>query len=141
MLLQRAGAPGGTRSPTGFLTPDWEALAAEWSRIPEPASPTVTIMGPTTVPLGHDDFEAEDHDPVKTLEIDNFEFGWDNEHPKREVPVDGFKIEWRPVSNGQFYEFWKGDGKGRVKLPASWIEIDGVIQVSSVPYFFHILRT
>ena len=129
MLLQRAGLPGGTRPPSGFFTPDWEALAAGWDNIPKPVSPTVTL-GPATVTLGHDDIEAEDYDEVKTLDVNTHEFGWDNEHPKREVEVNEFKIEWRPVSNGEFYEFWKGDGKGKVKLPASWIEIDGVIQAS-----------
>ena len=66
----------------------------------------------------HDDFEAEDQD---THAIEGYEFGWDNEHPRREVEVRAFRIEWRPVSNGEFYKFWRSEGKGQVKLPASWI--------------------
>lgn len=131
MLLMRAGTPDGTRPPPGFTAPHWDVLAASWNSAARPATPTVTL-GPATVTLGHDDLEEEeDTDPAKATQLDGHEFGWDNEHPKRQVQVDEFRIEWRPVSNGEFYEFWKGDGKGRVQLPASWVEIDGQPQVGS----------
>lgn len=129
MLLQGAGVPGGTLPPPGFATPPWEALAEEWDQMPAPDELTLTL-GPTTVTLGHDDPESEDSDPDKALLLDDVEFGWDNEHPKRVVHVDEFRIEWRPVTNGSFYEFWKGVGNGDVNMPASWIEIDGDVQVA-----------
>ncbi|TDL22187.1 DUF323 domain-containing protein [Rickenella mellea] len=130
MLLQRAGIPGGTLPPPGFAPPNW-AFLKETMTAPAPLSPTITL-GPATIVFGHDDFEADDKDPKKATVVSGHEFGWDNEHPRRAVHVEEFKIEWRPVSNGQFYEFWKGDGKGKVKLPASWVEIDGEPQVRTL---------
>lgn len=118
MLLQRAGT--GTIPPSGFLPPAWDVLAKTWDAAPAPAAPTVTL-GPATITLGHDDDEADD----ASTDVDGHEFGWDNEHPRREVHVGQFKIEWRPVTNGEFYEFYHGAGKGKVQYPASWIEVDG----------------
>ncbi|KDQ62677.1 hypothetical protein JAAARDRAFT_121841 [Jaapia argillacea MUCL 33604] len=129
MLLQRAGA--GTLPPSGFIPPPWSALSASWDAAPKPTEKTVTL-GPAVVTLGHDDFEAEDVDPVKGLDVAGHAFGWDNEHPKREVHVDQFRIDWRPVTNGEFYEFYSGDGKGKVQFPASWVEVDGAIQVRTL---------
>lgn len=131
MLLQRAGSPGGTLPPPGFMLPNWAALKNEWDNAARPEESTVKL-GPAKIELGHDDYEEEDNDPVKTAQVAGHEFGWDNEHPRREVEVGEFRIEWRPVSNGEFYEFWRGDGKGRIILPASWIEIDGEVQVRSI---------
>lgn len=128
MLLQRAGL--GTIPPPDFTSPNWTSLADGWASQSAPKSATV-ILGPATVSLGQDDIEAEDADPVKSLQVDGHSFGWDNESPKRNVDVNAFRIEWRPVTNGQFYEFYHGDGKGKVTLPASWVEQDGQIQVST----------
>ena len=127
MLLQKAGEPGGTLPPPGFAVPNWELLKEQWSNAPQANGATVKL-GPARITLGHDDFEEEDSDPEKTTQLAGHEFGWDNEHPRREVEVEEFRISWRPISNGEFYEFWRGDGQGRVKLPASWIEIDGEVQ-------------
>jgi formylglycine-generating enzyme required for sulfatase activity len=66
------------------------------------------------------------------VDVEEHEFGWDNEHPKREVYVDKFSIEWRPVTNGQFYNFYQGSGKGKVQLPASWVDKDGEIMVRTL---------
>ncbi|OBZ71212.1 hypothetical protein A0H81_08707 [Grifola frondosa] len=122
MLLQRAGT--GTLPPTGFSPPVWSVLAESWERLPAPDTLTVTL-GPETLTVGHDDSEAEDD----TTDVAGHEFGWDNEHPKRTVHVPEFKIEWRPVTNGEFYEFFIGEGKEQVQLPASWVEIDGEMLV------------
>lgn len=126
MLLQRAGT--GTISPPGFMKPEWESLAAAWDAAPKPVSETV-VLGPETVSLGHDDLEAEDDEPGKVREGDDHEYGWDNEHPERKVEVQRFEISWRPVTNGEFYEFYLGHGKDMVELPASWVVEDGVVQV------------
>ena len=128
MLLQGAGKPGGTLPPPGFATPDWELLAKEWDKISHSSESTVTL-GPATVTLGHVDPEELDEDPERKYDLGGVELGWDNERPKREVKVDEFRIEWRPVSNGEFYEFYDGEGKDVVQLPASWVEIDGEVQV------------
>jgi formylglycine-generating enzyme required for sulfatase activity len=133
MLLQSAGAgPHGTLPPPDFHIPPWTSLARTWDTAPQPKTSTVTL-GPATITLGHDDIEAEDEDPEKKLQVDGHAFGWDNESPKREVHVEEFRIEWRPVTNGQFYDFWRGEGKGKVKLPKSWIEVDGEVRVRLHP--------
>jgi L-histidine Nalpha-methyltransferase / hercynylcysteine S-oxide synthase len=127
MLLRRAGQ--GTLPPPGFTSPPWSALTTSWNAVPVPQTPTVTL-GPEVVVLGHDDFEVND----ESTDVNDYEFGWDNEHPKRKVKVDQFKIEWRPVDNGQFYEFYKGEGHGKVNFPESWVEIDGQVHVSLVSH-------
>ena len=131
MLLQRAGR--GTLPPMGFTTPPWDSLAACWDSAPLPRSETVTL-GPDTVIIGHDDSEADD----LASDVAGHEFGWDNEHPKREKHVDKFMIDWRPVTNGQFQEFYIGAGKGKIQLPTSWVEINGEIKVCLV--LCHFLR-
>ncbi len=125
MLLQRAGT--GTIPPRGFFPPPWKVLAETWDSLPQPQTQTVTL-GPAEVVLGHDDNEADDD----STDVLGHSFGWDNEHPERTVHVDKFKIEWRPVTNGQFYEFYMGAGKDKVQFPKSWIEVDGEVFVSLI---------
>ncbi|KAJ6583987.1 DUF323 domain-containing protein [Mycena vulgaris] len=129
MLLQRAGS--GTLPPPGFTPPPWASLAETWNSMPQPASSTVTL-GPATVTLGHDDNEAEDEVPGKDTDVAGHEFGWDNEYPKREVHVDEFRIEWRPVTNGQFFKYRASQGDGKVPLPASWVEVEGEMHVRTL---------
>ncbi|KAG7445802.1 DUF323 domain-containing protein [Guyanagaster necrorhizus] len=126
MLLQRAGT--GTLPPPGFAAPDWESLSEKWAAESKPSSPTITL-GPATVTLGHDDVEAED---AQASDVATHEYGWDNEHPKRQVHVNEFRIEWRPVTNGEFYEFYmSGHGKD-VQVPASWVQVAGAMQVRTL---------
>ncbi|EIW74660.1 DUF323 domain-containing protein [Coniophora puteana RWD-64-598 SS2] len=129
MLIQRAGS--GTIPPPDFTPPPWASLAQTWNAMPKPSSPTVT-MGPATVTLGHDDIESEDKHPEKATDVKGHEFGWDNESPQRSEEVKEFRISWRPVTNGEFYAFYTSDGKSDVTLPASWVEIDGEIQVRTL---------
>ncbi|KAF9464118.1 DUF323 domain-containing protein [Collybia nuda] len=129
MLIQRAGT--GTLPPPGFTVPPWESLAASWDEASTPNSRLVTL-GPATVSLGHDDPEASDTDLALATDVDGHEFGWDNEHPRREIHVDEFKISWRPVTNGEFYEFYTGEGKGKVQLPASWVQERGETKVRTL---------
>ncbi|KAJ7274119.1 DUF323 domain-containing protein [Mycena rebaudengoi] len=126
MLLQRGGS--GTLPPPGFAPPPWAALAESWNSAPLPASSTVTL-GPATVTLGHDDNEAED---LTNADVGGHEFGWDNEHPKRTVDVDEFRIEWRPVTNGQFFKYYVSQKAGEVAIPASWVELDGEMHVRTL---------
>ncbi|KAH9829636.1 uncharacterized protein C8Q71DRAFT_789256 [Rhodofomes roseus] len=125
MLLQRAGT--GTIPPSGFTPPVWSILAESWDRAPQPKNRTVTL-GPATVTFGHDDDEADD----ASTDVAMHEFGWDNEHPKRQVDVGQFKIEWHPVTNGEFYEYYLDKGKDAVKLPACWVEINGEVNVRTL---------
>lgn len=126
MLIQRAGTGTIPPSAGGFATPCWESLAEVWDATPDPSSLTVTL-GPATVELGHDDFEAED----ESLDVRDHEFGWDNEHPKHKVDVGEFRIEWRPVTNGQFFEYWK-TSEGKVSIPKSWVIHNGDVMVSNL---------
>jgi L-histidine Nalpha-methyltransferase / hercynylcysteine S-oxide synthase len=132
MLLQRSGT--GTIPPPGFIPPNWESLAEGWDEAPLPKESSV-ILGPETVTIGHDDFEEEDA-KMGAEGVGEHEYGWDNEHPKREIEVGKFRIDVRPITNGEFYEFYVGEaakvwkGKEKVQLPASWLEKDGEIHVS-----------
>ncbi|KIM43288.1 hypothetical protein M413DRAFT_69830 [Hebeloma cylindrosporum] len=113
--------------PPVFTAPSWTALAVSWNETPKPMSDTVTL-GPALVTLGHDDNEADDDTSDDTR---SHEFGWDNE-TKRQVLVGEFKIEWRPVTNHEFYQFYTGLGKGSVPLPESWVEEDGAMKVRTL---------
>jgi len=116
MLLQRAGT--GTIPPPGFAVPPWASLKASWDLISPPRSATVTL-GPSTVTLGHYDPEIGDE---SEMDIENHEFGWDNEHPRRTVNVGTFTISWRPVTNGELYSFYIAEGKDKIEFPASWVK-------------------
>lgn len=122
MLLQRAGT--GTIPPAGFSVPQWSILAKSWDALPLPKSDRVQL-GPEVVTLGHDDAEVDD----ALGDISSHEFGWDNESPHRKVHVGKFAIEWRPITNGQFYEFYMGEGSGCIDFPASWVMVDDKVQV------------
>ncbi|ESK95188.1 duf323 domain-containing protein [Moniliophthora roreri MCA 2997] len=132
MLLQRSGT--GTIPPPGFAIPNWESLAQTWDALPLPQESTVKL-GPATVIIGHDDADYEDKLPEKAKDVVNHEYGWDNEHPKRQVNVGEFRIESRPVTNGQFYAAYKEDHEKdtkRFKFPSSWIEQNGEIMVRTL---------
>ncbi|PPR00441.1 hypothetical protein CVT24_004502 [Panaeolus cyanescens] len=125
MLLQRAGT--GTVPPSGFTSPPWASLAEGWKAAALPKSETVEL-GPANVELGHDDLESED----ASTDFKSHEFGWDNENPKRQVPVGQFKISWRPVTNWEYFQFFINNGNDKVDMPASWVNEDGIIKVRTL---------
>ncbi|KAI6016236.1 hypothetical protein EDC04DRAFT_2903331 [Pisolithus marmoratus] len=141
MLIQRAGT--GTIPPPDFSPPVWRSLAESWKHTSKPVSDTV-VVDATTVTIGIDDIESEDEDPVKSHDVAGHTFGWDNESPKREVAVDAFRIAWRPITNGEFYEFYRrtveggnaglgGAKEGKLAFPASWVMTDdGEIEVRTL---------
>ncbi|KAI0640552.1 C-type lectin protein [Trametes meyenii] len=129
MLIQRAGT--GMLPPPGFAPPPWDALATQWDAIPPPASSTVTL-GPAELVMGHDDQEPDDVLPALEHDVAGHEFGWDNESPQRVVQVGKFSVEWRPVTNGEFEAFWRGEGAGHVDMPASWVEEGGEVKVRTL---------
>jgi len=128
MLLQRAGS--GTVPPPGFAVPEWKSLAASWKSLPSLEEDTV-VLGPAVVDIGHDDPENDDELEENKLKVENHEFGWDNEHPRRQVEVGEFRISWRPVTNGQFYNVFKIN-RSMFQIPASWIEEDDEIRVRTL---------
>jgi len=124
MFLQCTGT--GTILPSigGFVTPFWESLAKAWDAFPDPSSATATL-GPTTVEFSHDNYETDS----ASLDLDNHQFGW---HLRRKVEVGTYCIEWRPVTNGQFYEYWKV-AEGKVSMLKSWVNQNGHVMVSNWP--------
>lgn len=127
MLLQRAGS--GTLPPAGFIPPPWESLCTTWDSIQGVNSKTVTL-GPETITLGHDDDESTDSSSENKADVRDHEFGWDNENPRRVINVEKFAIEWRPVTNKEFFEFYKKNDQTGLKYPASWVQENGVTKVS-----------
>lgn len=71
--------------------------------------------------------------PICLFRVENHEFGWDNEHPQRQVEVNEFRIEWRPVTNGEFYKFCKAGGSDKAAFPKSWCLIDDEVSVRALP--------
>lgn len=130
MLIQSASTVPGTLPPPGFTTPLWTALASQWKQMTPQLTSCTTTLGPVTVVLGHDDSEADDFRPELMYDdVNGHAFGWDNESPQRAVQVGKFSVEWRPVSNWEFYEFWKGGGAKAVDMPKSWVCVEGDIMV------------
>lgn len=118
MLIQRAGT--GTLPPPGFASPAWSQLSAQWDAIPPPSTDSVTL-GPCTLTVGHDDRESDDLLPENEHDVAEHTFGWDNESPQRQIHVGKFRIEWRPISNGDFLAFWR-KMNGEIGLPPSWVQ-------------------
>lgn len=122
MLLRTVGK--GKLPPSGFTPPPWSTLSDSWDKAPLPLSSTI-VLGPETITLGHNDSENDD----ASKEVENHEFEWENEHPQRQVNVGEFRIEWRPVTSGDFYEFYNSGGNGKVAFPESWCTVDGEVCV------------
>ncbi|OCH87672.1 hypothetical protein OBBRIDRAFT_735792 [Obba rivulosa] len=129
MLIQRAGT--GILPPPGFAIPPWKTLAAQWDSVPAPTTPYLEV-GPCTLLMGHNDQEPDDLEPALAAAPAGHAFGWDNESPKRAVELAGFRIEWRPITNGEFLAFLRGPGKDRVAFPPSWVEDAGAVQVRTL---------
>ena len=117
MLIQRAGT--GMIPPPGFTPPPFAALAKQWAAYTPPATPTVTL-GPTQLVLGHDDPESDDLLPELAGNVFGRAYGWDNESPARTVAVGAFRVEWRPVTNGEYEAWWRAEGARRPP-PPSWV--------------------
>ncbi|CAE7130198.1 unnamed protein product [Rhizoctonia solani] len=131
MLLQRAGS--GT-IPPATTVPDWETLAKVWDAEVHAtlnASALVRI-GPSEVTVGHDDFESEDALAPEGWHS-SYEFGWDNEHPKRSVSIGSVDISTRPVTNGDYHAFLSKQSRlGENDLPASWVRLNDEIRVRTL---------
>ncbi|KAF9564800.1 DUF323 domain-containing protein [Agrocybe pediades] len=129
MLIQKAGS--GTLPPAGFTMPPWDKLAEQWAS-PLPSTSTV-LVGPADITMGHDDSEGDDKLPeFAESVVRGHTFGWDNESPSRQVHVNAFKAEWRPITNGEFERFWRGEGKDVVEMPKSWVMEDGGVKVRTM---------
>lgn len=121
MLIQRAGT--GTLPPPGFPTPPFSLLASQWnSTYSQPSrGPTVTI-GTTELVMGHDDAESDDLKVGLEKDVFGRSYGWDNESPAKVVTVDRFKIDWRPITNEEYFTWWSTDKENTSRMmPPSWV--------------------
>jgi hypothetical protein len=127
MLAQRTGS--GALSPAGFITPSWTSAVEDWNTSHVPQSKTAAL-GSSVVSLAHDYVEADDDDTRSFVE--SHEFGWDNEHSKRQVDIRRFKTdsEWQAAAtNTKFYQIYIGNRSGQVSFPASRVDDCGMIKV------------
>ena len=133
MIVQKADSDcSGTLPPPGIHAPLWGELVKQWNTIPPPVHVSVEL-GPEVILIGRDDCELDDCAADEVSE--NHEFGWDNENPCRQVKVGKFKINFRPITVKEFYEFWVGETyekKVSSNLPANWVEDKGEIKVCLV---------
>ena len=141
MLLQRAGS--GT-VPPATVVPDWETLAKVWDAEVRATSkaPAVVRIGPSELTIGHDDFEAEDASAPEEWQL-SYEFGWDNEHPKRSVSIGSVDISTLPITNGDYLAFLSKQSRlGQSDLPAGWVRVNDEIQVRTLygPVGFHVAK-
>ncbi|KAI9490730.1 hypothetical protein BDB00DRAFT_875060 [Zychaea mexicana] len=81
------------------------------------AAPLISVPE-ADVTIGHDDDEDADFNASD----EPVEFGWDNEHPKRQAHVDAFSIQSRPVTNGEYLAFLKEISSD--DWPVSWVRMD-----------------
>jgi L-histidine Nalpha-methyltransferase / hercynylcysteine S-oxide synthase len=135
MIIQRADSDcSGTLPPPGIHIPVWGELVKQWNTIPLPVHTSVEL-GPEVILVGRDDCELDDYTADEVLDVKSHDFGWDNENPCRQVEVAKFKVDFRPITVKEFYEFWVGGTDERVSgnLPASWVEEAGKIKVCLVP--------
>lgn len=118
-----------TRTPPGFTPPPFAQLAKQWAAVPKPSTPYAEIAGP--VVMGHDDQEPDDFADGTELTADPMHvLGWDNESPARTVDVAPLRVEWRPISNADFYAFWRAQD-GKMEMPKSWVLENGEVKVKT----------
>ncbi|KAI8883365.1 hypothetical protein K501DRAFT_249721 [Backusella circina FSU 941] len=107
--------------PAGVSEPSWKQMP--YVSMTDDAilldAPMVELADGNVV-LGHQDSENAD---LTRSDASSIEFGWDNEHPQRQVHVASFKIQSRPVTNGEYYKYYKSTPQ--CKMPASWCLKDG----------------
>lgn len=162
LLYMLAQSPG-TLPPAGFSLPDWSSLAARWDREDElqggrDAREALLHFKADAIQIGHDDDDARDFDfkvakptrDIKELnrQLDNPEFGWDNEQPALEYETGAFSITAAPVTNEQYLEYLQAllrDGGKDVslagKVPSSWISSKVTNGASPGSPGAHLVRT
>ena len=109
--------------PRGLSVPDFSSLARSTSRLiasQGAGARSKTLSFKTqTITVGHDDADTlDDETPFHPAH----EYGWDVEHPKRELRVGAFKIDALPISNGEYLNWLEKEGKtgDEALVPASW---------------------
>jgi formylglycine-generating enzyme required for sulfatase activity len=155
MLIQRtppSTVHPQTVAPHSFPTPPHELIALQHAANPAPSTPYAEL-GPATFTVGIDDPEPADLSTsdksqleMTSEDVKAHVIGWDNESPRREMKVGKFKAEWRGVTNGEFYDFWKKQNAGaksekeKLSMPGSWVEMGGEMHVSLAGFYYRCER-
>jgi EasF-like predicted methyltransferase len=124
MLVQSPNA----LPPKYIMAPSWKhqiQTGTHKSLEPLDEAPLMTIAS-SLVTLGHNDFESQDFSMSEGLH----EFGWDNETPEVKFKVNEYRIQTRPVTNGEYYMFLKETKTDTI--PASWLYKDNEFYVKTV---------
>ncbi|KAI8987005.1 hypothetical protein BDB01DRAFT_719898 [Pilobolus umbonatus] len=119
-----------TLSPKGVSVPGWKLALDKKQPLPKllPLSSARKLKVFTgLVSLGHYDHEKMDLSAKYKHDV---EFGWDNEHPVRQVAVRAFEIDSRPITNGEYYTYMKE--RNISNIPASWSVENGITYIRTV---------
>ncbi|KAI8371082.1 hypothetical protein BD560DRAFT_351656 [Blakeslea trispora] len=104
--------------PKNVATPSWKLFAHQ----PQPLKPLAEAaylkMPSGSVVLGQPYCESHDYEPA--ISSDLIQFGWDNESPARQVQVNEFEIQTRPVTNGEYFAYLQETSSN--VMPASWFK-------------------
>jgi len=117
------------------------SLLCNNQELPPPAV-MATVDG-ATFPFGINDDEKDDFNTTKTSSSSSSSsttlkscFGWDNEKPQRMVTVSSFKMQHRPVTNQEYFQFLKSKidtSDYESYVPAAWGEFpDGCFGVKTI---------
>ncbi|GAA5839849.1 hypothetical protein JCM9279_005185 [Rhodotorula babjevae] len=121
--------------PRGLSVPDFPSLARSTSRLIDSqgagARNKVLSFDMQTITVGHDDSDVLDDE---TAFDPAHEYGWDVEHPKRELSVGAFKMDALPITNGDYLEWLEKEGKegDEALVPASWAGEKGARAVKTL---------
>lgn len=102
-----------TLPPTGVPLPGFKRMA-EQAKFDEKPNKWFSIPQQTFT-IGLDDCDENN--------LPQASFGWDNEKPQREVTVDAFESQARPITNGEYAEYLQATGSHN--YPASWVFAPG----------------
>ncbi|GAA5902514.1 hypothetical protein JCM6882_002772 [Rhodosporidiobolus microsporus] len=121
--------------PPGTSIPDFPSLARFTARALSALSPSernpVLSFPAQSITVGHDDLDQDD----ESMPFDpKHEFGWDCEHPRREVRVGAYKIDAKPITNGEYFDWLAGKGEGEKEklMPSSWAVEGGRVGVKTL---------
>lgn len=147
MLIQRAGTPGGTIPPQGFAPPPWMTSFASPPALilPDallvsrrPALSNLIELPEQVFTVGHDDFE--DEDPKTSVgTTSEYEFGWDNEHPRRQVVITKpVLVERLCITNAEYLAYFRlfKDEK-KLQTPESWVVSPDEPEVGLKVRYYH----
>ncbi|GAA5881500.1 hypothetical protein JCM3774_000137 [Rhodotorula dairenensis] len=125
-------AAGSLNIPPGAAIPDFVSLSRQAKRdLGQNGGGHRISFESQQLTVGHDDDDTVDDqspfDPAR-------EYGWDVEHPRRQLQVDAFEIEALPISNGEYQQWLAKTGQISKKalIPSSWTDETGEVCVKTL---------